>query len=315
MSHENNTEHTASTKQDGFTCPHRHDFLSDDQKRNERRTWFVIWLTIVTMAVEIVSGMVFGSMALLADGWHMASHASALGITVLGYRLARKHRDNHKFTFGTGKIGDLAGFSSALLLLFVAFFMAYESVDRLVNPVSIGFNQAILVAVVGLLVNLASAFILKEQHHDHGHGHHHHDPDHNLRAAYLHVLADALTSVLAIAALALGKAFNWTFLDPFMGIVGALVITRWSYGLLLQTGRVLLDYESDHTVREQVMETLKGYGDLKVEDLHVWRLGPGHYSAIIALSTSGDHHPDELKNVLCGIDRLSHVTVELNPAD
>ena len=291
--------------------------LSENQGKNERRTWFVIWLTLVTMVVEIISGWVFGSMALLADGWHMASHASALGITVLGYRLAKKHRDNRKFTFGTGKIGDLAGFSSALLLVFVAIFMAYESIDRLLNPMAIGFNQAILVAVVGLVVNLASAFILKEQPHDHGHGHRHdhgHDSDHNLRAAYLHVLADALTSVLAIAALALGKLFNWTFLDPLMGIVGALVIARWSYGLLLETGRVLLDYETDHTVRDQVLELLGGYGDIQVEDLHVWRLGPGHYSAIIAVRSDGDHQPDELKSALCRICHLSHVTVELNPS-
>ena len=186
-------------------CPHEHDFLSMRQDRNERRTWIVIVLTLTTMVVEIVSGLVFGSMALLADGWHMASHASALGITALAYYLARKHRRNTKFTFGTGKIGDLAGFSSALLLAVVALSMAYASIQRLLQPVAIRFDEAILVAVIGLVVNVASALVLKDDHaHDHaseGHDHHHHHHEHNLRAAYLHVLADALTSILAITAL------------------------------------------------------------------------------------------------------------------
>ena len=185
------------------------------------------------------------------------------------------------------------------------------------NPVAISFYQAIAVAAVGLAVNLASALILKDprQGHDHGHDHGHaHATDHNLRAAYLHVLADALTSVLAIAALALGKSFNWYFLDPLMGIVGAVIIARWSYGLLIQTGRVLLDYETDHTMKDRVLDAIRDYGDFKVEDLHVWRLGPGHYSAIIALRTNGALQPDDLKDALCRIDHLSHVTVELNPA-
>lgn len=301
-----------------FSCPHDHCFFSDNQQANERRTWIVIGLTIVTMVAEIVSGMVFGSMALLADGWHMASHASAMGLTAAAYFFARKYRNDRRFTFGTGKINDLAGFSSALLLALIAMLMAYESIHRLLDPVAIRFNEAIVVAVLGLVVNLVSAFILNENHHhrhDHDHGaecgHQHHD--HNLRAAYLHVLADALTSVLAIVALTIGKIWGWAFLDPVMGIVGALVITRWSVGLLGQTGRVLLDYNNDTGLAGQIRDRLENGADTQVEDLHIWRIGPGHHSAIVALRTSSHQTPEDFKQQLCSIASLSHVTVEINP--
>jgi cation diffusion facilitator family transporter len=300
-----------------LSYPHDHDYLSSHQDRNERRTWIVIALTLVTMIVEIVSGLLFGSMALLADGWHMASHASALGIAALAYYMARKHRRNAKFTFGTGKVGDLAGFSSALLLAVVAFSMAYASIQRLLNPVAIHFDEAILVAVVGLVVNVASALVLKE-HHPHEHDHepedhlHHHHHDHNLRAAYLHVLADALTSILAIMALLFGKYQGWGFLDPLMGIVGAVVISRWSYGLLRETGKVLLDYDAHPRLAEGIRRRLEDGGDAVVEDLHVWRLGPGSCSAIVALTACEGATPGMMKARLADLPGLAHVTIEVN---
>ena len=298
--------------------PHDHDFLSSHQHRNEQRTWIVIALTLATMIVEIVSGMVFGSMALLADGWHMASHASALGITALAYYMARKHRRNTNFSFGTGKIGDLAGFSSALLLAVVALSMAYASIRRLMAPVAIHFDQAILVAVIGLVVNIASALVLKE-HHNHGHepdgdGHDHHH-DHNLRAAYLHVLADALTSILAIAALLFGKLWGWSFLDPVMGIVGAVVISRWSYGLMRETGKVLLDYSASNSVEEEIRRVVASEKEAALLDLHVWRVGPGAYSAIVAMSARSRTYPAQLRKRLCRIHHLNHVTIEINPPE
>jgi cation diffusion facilitator family transporter len=298
--------------------PHDHDFLSSHQHRNERRTWIVIALTLVTMTVEIVSGMVFGSMALLADGWHMASHASALGITALAYHLARKHRRNTNFSFGTGKIGELAGFSSALLLAVVAFAMAYASVRRLLAPVAIHFDEAILVAVIGLVVNVASALVLKE-HHEQGHDHasdgHHHHHDHNLRAAYLHVLADALTSILAITALLFGKLWGWSFLDPVMGIVGAVVISRWSFGLMRETGKVLLDYSAPNSVEEEIRRVVAAETETALLDLHVWQVGPGAYSAIVALSARNGTYPAQLRIRLGRIHHLNHVTIEINPPD
>ncbi len=250
-----------------FQVPHDHYYLSEHHHLHERRTWMVIGLTVSMMIVEIVSGLVFGSMALLADGWHMASHASAMGITAAAYYWGRKHQGNRRFTFGTGKFGDLAGYSSALLLGLIALLMAYESILRFFNPVTIHFNESILVAVIGLLVNLASALILKEDHHHHQGDDHH---DHNLRAAYLHVLADALTSILAIVALFFGKLLDWSFLDPMMGIVGAVVISRWSYGLMRDTGGVLLDYNHNDRISKQIKKVLEGENAVLIEDLHIW---------------------------------------------
>jgi len=294
-----------------FHCPHEHHFLGEHQHTHERRTWAVIALTAAMMVAEIASGLLFGSMALLADGWHMASHASALGITALAYAFSRRQIDNPRFTFGTGKVGDLAGYSSALLLALIALLMAYESAERLVHPVPIRFDEAILVACLGLIVNLASAVLLRERH-DHGHGtaagHH----DHNLRAAYVHVLADALTSILAIAALVAGRFWGWAFMDPVMGLVGAAVIMRWSWGLMRETGRVLLDYQADRRLHRDIRDALEEEGTARLEDLHVWRVGPGHFSAAVSLTSSGPEEPDHFKERLCGIPGLSHVTVEVN---
>ena len=306
-----------SHPENSFSCAHEHCFLSENQPANERRTWIVIGLTVVTMIVEIIAGLAFGSMALLADGWHMASHASALGLTAMAYYFARTYKNDPRFTFGTGKINELAAFSSALLLALIALLMVYESIQRLLSPVPIRFNEAILVAVIGLAVNLASAFILNEKHshQEHRHaadcGHHHHD--HNLRAAYLHVLADALTSILAIIALVVGKFWGWAFLDPVMGIAGALLISRWSYGLLRQTGQVLLDYNSNQNLTAQIRNAINHDSDIRIEDLHVWRLGTGHYSAIISLTTKGRETPEDFKQRLCHIPMLSHLTIEVNP--
>jgi cation diffusion facilitator family transporter len=221
---------------------HSHRFNIEDghAERNTRR---VIMLTLSMMVIEIIAGYIYGSMALLADGWHMGTHAAALGITAFAYFYARKHSDNPNYSFGTGKVGVLGGFGSAVVLAIIALLVGVESVQRLISPVTIRFNEAIAVAFIGLAVNLFSAYLLRGRHHhspgnDSGHGQH---QDHNLKAAYLHVLADALTSLLAIVALLTGKAFGWVWMDPIMGIVGALVISRWSYGLLVDTGRVLLD--------------------------------------------------------------------------
>lgn len=299
---------------EAFAYPHDHHFLSDRQQVNERRTWWVIILTASAMGVEIVSGWVFGSMALLADGWHMASHASAMGITAMAYYLARKHKDNPEFTFGTGKIGDLAGYSSALMLLIIAVFMAYESVKRIFYPVDIHFAEAMGVAIFGLVVNLASAFILNEgagHHHEHDH-HGHHDHDHNLRAAYFHVLADAVTSILAIAALGLGMLFGWSFLDPVMGIVGALLISHWAVGLMRESGSVLLDRSGDKRIMRKIREAVEKVDDVSIVDLHLWRLGLGHYSAIISLESGNGHSPDFFKRRMGDIRGLSHLTIEVN---
>ncbi|MGP3699928.1 CDF family Co(II)/Ni(II) efflux transporter DmeF, partial [Rhodobacter sp. NSM] len=230
-------------------------FLGDNHERNERRTWIVIAITAAMMVIEITAGTIFGSMALVADGWHMSTHAGAMLIAALAYAYARKHARNPRFTFGTGKLGDLAGFASAVVLALIALLISWESLVRLYSPVAIDFSQAIAAAVAGLGVNLLCAWLLRDDHHHHGHHHHgphHHDHDHdhdhdhrthggsgqdnNLRAAYLHVLADALTSVLAIAALVLGGLYGWTWMDPAMGIVGGLVIARWSWGLIRDTG-------------------------------------------------------------------------------
>jgi cation diffusion facilitator family transporter len=268
----------------------------------------VIGLTATMMVVEIVSGFIFGSMALLADGWHMASHAAALSLTALGYYLARRHASNPEFSFGTGKIGELAGYSSALVLALIALLMAYESIKRFYSPVMISFHQAILVAVIGFFVNLACAFILSEGKHDQNH-----HVDHNLRAAYLHVLADALTSILAIVALTNGLFFGWVWMDPMMGIVGALIISRWSYGLMRDTARFLLDITRDQSLSRRIREALESEADIYISDLHVWSIGSGHFAAVISLVTSNPHPPEHYKKYLISFDELSHLTLEVNP--
>jgi cation diffusion facilitator family transporter len=306
---------------------HDHIFLGQNHERNERRTWFVIALTSVMMAVEIAAGTIYGSMALVADGWHMSTHAAAMLIAALAYLYARRNAKNPRFTFGTGKVGDLAAFASAIVLALVALLIGWESVVRLANPISISFPQAIFVAVIGLIVNLVSAWLLREDHdHHHGHSHHHdhsHDPDHhhdhhgrdqNLRAAYLHVLADALTSVLAIIALTAGSIFGWIWLDPIMGIVGALVIARWSWGLMRDTGATMLDYrQAGDPIAVKIRSVIEETGD-KITDLHVWQLGPGHHAAIVAVSTKSEMAPASYRQRLAQTVGLSHITIEVNPA-
>ena len=289
---------------------HRFNVEDDHGERNTRR---VILLTLSMMVIEITAGYIFGSMALLADGWHMGTHAVALGITAFAYYYARKHSDNPNYSFGTGKVGVLGGFGSAVVLAVIALLMAVESIQRLISPVTIRFNEAIAVAVIGLAVNLISAYLLKEKHHhSHGHESNHHHHDHNLRAAYLHVIADALTSVLAIVALLTGKAFGWVWMDPIMGIVGALIITKWSYGLLVDTGKILLDRDVNQEAVEEIKSKIEADSDNRVTDIHVWRVGSHHLSAIVSIVTHYPKSPDHYKELLSDYDEIVHVTVEVN---
>jgi len=298
---------------------HSHVFLGPRHDQNERRTWAVVALTAATMVAEIVGGTVFGSMALVADGWHMATHAGALAMAALAYRFARRHAEDERFGFGTGKFGDLAGYSSAIVLAVIALLVGYESLARLLNPVAIGFDQAIAIAAVGLGVNLASAWLLREGpahgHHGEGHGHvhihHPHHHDHNLRAAYAHVLADALTSVLAIAALLAGRLFGWVWMDPVMGLVGAIIIAHWSVGLLRSSGAVLLDAVPCERLAAQLRGRLEQGAD-RVADLHLWRLGPGHLGVVAAIVSDTPQSPDVYKARLAGVAGLSHVTIEVH---
>ena len=295
---------------------HTHNFAIDSGHA-EKSTRQVMLLTAVMMVIEIVAGSVFGSMALLADGWHMATHVAAFGITLFAYRFARNHADNPRFTFGTGKVGFLGGFASAVALAMVALFMAMESVMRMVEPQPIHFNEAIGVAIAGLLVNLASGILLQGHHahsdeHDHPHDHDHHHHDHNLRAAYFHVLADALTSVFAIVALVAGKYFGWIWLDPVMGLVGAAVISRWSYGLLRDTGHILLDGAVEAHTRSAIRTAIEHETDNQIADLHVWQVGPGHYSTTVSVVTHHPEAPEYYKLLLRDIPHLTHVLVEVN---
>ena len=294
---------------------HDHRYLIDSGQ-GERNTWRVIMLTSSMMIIEIAAGIIFGSMALLADGWHMGTHASALGITVFAYYYARKHQDDPSYTFGTGKVGVLGGFASAVVLAVVALLMGVESIQRFFQPVAIRFNEAIAVAVIGLIVNLVSAYLLRGRHHHdgvtdgNGHDHHQHQ-DHNLRSAYFHVLADALTSLLAIVALITGKAFGWVWMDPCMGVVGGLVIMRWSYGLLRDSSKVLLDSDVNPEAVDEVRQTVESDADNRVADLHVWRVGPQHLAAIIKIVTHFPQTPQHYKGLLSQYPELVHVTIEV----
>jgi cation diffusion facilitator family transporter len=291
---------------------HDHVFLGPKHGDNERRTWFVVALTIVMMVGEIAAGSLFGSMALLADGWHMATHAAALGIAATAYLFARRHARNSRFAFGTGKFGDLAAFSSAIILLIIAVQIAYESAVRLVYPVPIIYGEAIAVAVLGLCVNLVSAWLLRESHdHHHGHSHdEHHHHDNNLRAAYVHVLADAATSVLAIAALVTAMYSHWVWTDPLVGIIGSLVIASWAYGLLRDCGAVLLDVSADKDLETVIRDRLETKGD-RVTDLHLWQVGPGHRAAVISVISDNPLPPATYKRRLGGLQGLCHITVEV----
>jgi cation diffusion facilitator family transporter len=301
---------------------HEHVFLGEHHSRNERRVQIVVGLTLLMMVGEIVAGTIYGSMALLADGWHMATHAGALSVSAAAYIFARRRARDSRFVFGTGKIGDLAGYTSAIALAGAALFVGYESVERLLNPTAIRFDEAIFVAVLGLAVNLASAVLLHQgaQGHDHGHEHDHehehegHDhEDHNLRSAHLHVLADALTSVFAIVALFAGKYLQWMWMDAVCGLVGAVVILRWSIGLLRDTGAVLLDVESDPRLSARIRELIEQENGAHITDLHVWCVGPGNFSAIVSIASDQPREPQHYKSLLRGVAGLAHLTVEVQP--
>ena len=293
---------------------HDHVFGQDRPQPGERRTRIVVVVTAVMMVVEIAAGVAFGSMALLADGLHMASHAVALGVAAFAYWYARRHARDPRFSFGTGKVNALGGFTGAVLLSMFALLMAWESVQRLLAPVEIVFDQAILVAALGLLVNAACAVILvKRSGHDHDHDHGHgHGEDHNLRSAYVHVIADALTSVLAIIALLTGKYFGSNWMDPAMGLVGAALVARWSVGLLRVSARVLLDRQAPESERQKVERALTSLPGTQITDLHLWSIGPGLLAAEITVSTDPPRSAQQYQDLLGEIEGLSHVTIEVH---
>jgi len=302
---------------------HDHTFGQDRKKSAEHRTLIVIAITLVTMAVEIAAGIAFGSMALLADGLHMGSHASALAISSFAYYYTRRHAKDARFNFGTGKVSSLAGFAGAVVLVLFALVMAWESIARFLSPVAIGFDQAIFVAALGLIVNGICLLILGGHGHSHGQsrreedggdhdGHAHEHPDHNFRSAYLHVLADALTSVLAILALLAGKYLAQGWLDPFMGVVGAALVVRWSWGLLHSSARVLLDMQAPEELRGKIMEAIESEGDHRISDMHVWSVGPGLYAAEIAVVSSRPLETAGYYDLLPKNLGIVHMTVETN---
>jgi len=311
---------------------HSHVFLGEGHERNERRTWTVIALCGFMMVAEIVGGLLFGSIALVADGLHMSTHASALLLTALAYRFARRHARDDRFSFGTGKFGDLAGFTSAIVLAMIALLIGYEAATRFIWPVAIDFNQAIPIAALGLVVNIVSVILLSGDDHRHRqHGHHHaqadhedhheHDHDHvhaghaahrdnNLRAAVVHVLADAAVSILVIAGLVIGRFLGWTWMDPAVGLVGAVVIAAWAYTLIRDTGAILLDMTPDRGMAERMRAAIETDGD-RLTDLHLWRLGPGHLGVIVSVATKRERSPDYYQALLGRFPALSHVTVEV----
>ncbi|MEO0979341.1 MAG: CDF family Co(II)/Ni(II) efflux transporter DmeF [Pseudomonadota bacterium] len=322
-------------KHDMSSWTHDHVFGQDKARPGERRTLVIVLVTGVFMIVEIVAGLYYGSMALLADGLHMASHAAALGISVAAYVYARRHASDRRFSFGTGKVNSLAAFASAILLGGFAVVMAVESVERLFNPVAISFDQAILVAVLGLAVNGASAWLLASTPHHHGHGHdHHHDhhqhghdhhhhheedeksselhKDHNLRAAYLHVLADALTSLLAIIALLAGKYAGAAWLDPIMGIVGAVLVAHWSLGLLRMSARVLLDWQAEEPKIEKLRNALLADDSDRIADIHVWSIGQSQYAAEVVIVSDTPRSPRQYKALIPNGLGIVHVSLEVH---
>ncbi len=307
---------------DGFG--HDHAFLGARHEANARRTLLVVGLTAVMMVAEIIGGAIYGSMALVADGWHMATHAGALGIAALAYALARRLQHDRRFAFGTGKIGDLAAFASAIVLVIIALLVGYESLLRFAHPVAIAYDEALLIAIVGLAVNLVSAFILHDGPHSHAGHPHDHDHEHahgaahthgaardnNLRAAYVHVLADAATSVTAIVGLVAARMLDLTTIDPAVALLGVGVILWWSVGLLRDSAAVLLDCVPDRALAEKVRQRLEAPGD-EVTDLHLWQLGPGHTAAVISVATAIPQPPASYKTRLADIEGLCHVTVEV----
>ncbi|MHC3822192.1 CDF family Co(II)/Ni(II) efflux transporter DmeF [Pseudomonas sp. G3-19] len=298
---------------------HDHQFLGGSHDENARRTLWVVALTFVMMIGEIAAGYLTGSMALLADGFHMATHAGALGIAAAAYGFARRNANNRRYSFGTGKVGDLAGFASAMVLGLVSLGIAGESIFRLFEPTTVAFGEATVIAIVGLGVNVLSAFLLMGHHghdhghhHDHGHDHHHHH-DNNLRSAYVHVLADALTSVLAIAALLAGRYLGWVWLDPAMGIVGSIVIAKWAYNLMRDSAAVLLD-TTDEPVAAEIRELLETSDNVRISDLHVWQVGPQARAAIVSVVAAAGVTTEAIRERLAPVHELSHLTIELRSA-
>jgi cation diffusion facilitator family transporter len=307
---------------------HSHVFLGAAHERNERKTWTVIAICTAMMVAEILGGLWFGSVALIADGLHMSTHAGALLIAALAYTYSRRYATDERLAFGTGKLGDLAAFTSAIVLAMIALLIGYESIDRLFNPVLIAFNQAIPIAVLGLGVNLLSAFLLRDDHEHHrGHAHdahyeHQHENahedslnasfhrDHNLRAAFVHVMADAAVSVLVIVGLVAGRQFGWFWMDPVMGLIATFVILSWSWSLVRSSGAVLLDVCPDPALSRRIAARLEQAGD-RVSDLHLWRIGPEHLAAVISLVSDHPSAPNYYKKRLAGLPGLSHVTIEV----
>jgi cation diffusion facilitator family transporter len=308
---------------DAVPSPHPHIFLGANHASAERRTWAVIWLCGAMMVIEIAGGLLFGSLALVADGLHMSTHAGALLLAALAYAYARRHAEDARFSFGTGKLGDLAGFASAIVLAMIALLIGYEAGVRLFAPVPIRFGEAIPIAVLGLLVNVASVFLLQGGEHDHHHGHDDHDHDHdhdhahahahrdnNMRAALVHVMADAAVSVVVIAGLVLARSFGWLWMDPVAGLIGALVIASWAIGLIRDTGAILLDMTADQHVTANLRRLIETDGD-SMSDLHVWRLGPGHLGAIVSVRTQSSRCSADYHARLAHLSTLSHLTVEV----
>ncbi len=294
---------------------HHHDF-GGQFAAAEKNTRRVLVLTAAMMVVEIIGGLRLHSMALFADGWHMATHVAAFFITVGAYAFARRHSSNTRYSFGTGKVSVLGAFTSAIVLGGIALFMAGESVNRLLNPLPIHFNQAIVVACVGLAVNIASALLLKDHDHQHGHHNHSHHHDLNLKAAYIHVVADAVTSVLAIIALTGGKILGWTWLDPLMGIVGSGVIAQWAYGLVRDTNVILLDREPENSdLNLEVHKAIESDGDTFITDLHIWQIGVNKFAAIISVVAHEPRSPAAYKELLKEHEELVHVTVEVQKCE
>jgi cation diffusion facilitator family transporter len=310
-----------------FQAVHSHVFLGEGHEINERKAWGVILLCGCMMLVEIVGGLMFGSIALVADGMHMSTHAGALLLAALAYSYSRKHMTDSRFAFGTGKFGDLAGFSSALILAIIALLIGYEAVTRFFAPVSIHFAEAIPIACLGLAVNLASVWLLSAGNHGHRHDHHDHEhegdkhleegaahQDNNMRAAVIHVIADAAVSVLVIVGLTFARLFGWLWMDPLAGIVGACVIASWSYGLIRDTSAILLDMTPDREVMQGIRQVIEAEGD-RLGDLHLWRLGPGHLGAIVSVTTLNTRTPGFYRKLLTRFTSLSHVTVEVEKID
>ncbi len=306
-----------------------HDFRGRHHARNARRVRIVLLFSFAMMVGEIAAGQIFGSMALLADGWHMATHLAALGISLLAYTFAESHAANARFTFGTGKFGDLGAYTSAIVLAIVALGIGYEAIGRFFNPLPMQYAEAMGVAALGLVVNIVAALLLQDEHgHDHGHDHahehsHDHDDDHhhdhhredhhrdlNLKSAYVHMLADAATSVLAMLAIGCAWAFGWQILDPIVGLVGAIVILRWAYGLMKSAGAVLLDVQPNEELTDAIRAEIAALGD-DVTDLHVWRVGPGHLAGIVSIATKEARNVDFYRAALTGISKLSHLTIEV----